>query len=122
MSNAPVSIEIEIENLELLSQALINAPETVNAALGDAGQEAIEILGPAVDRVTRVDTGFMQSNNEFRLESVFNVLYSNFTPYAGIWEARDQFVERGVESVQDEVEQVYEDAMDQVAAQFGSGR
>lgn len=122
MSNQPLSVSIEIEGLELLSQALINAPETVNAALSDAGQQAIGILGPAVDSFTHVDTGFLLSNNEFSLESVFDVRFANFTPYASFQEADNQFVTRGVESVQDEVEQVYELAMDQVAIHFGSGR
>jgi hypothetical protein len=122
LSSRPLSVEIEIEGLSLLGDALQNAPQTVDRALEDANREALGILGPAVDAFTRVDTGFMVSNNEFTVEGMFTVMYTNWTPYVGIWEARDRFVEAGVESVQGEVEEIYEDAMDDVARTFAGGR
>lgn len=122
MSDQPLTIEIEIEGLSLLGDALVNAPQTVDQALYDANREVIGILSPAVDAVTRVDTGFMVSNNEFSVPGMFTVMYSNLTPYVGVWEERDHFVEQGVENVRDEVEQVYEDAMDEVADTFAGGR
>lgn len=122
MSNAPIQFEVEIENLDLLRDALYNAPETVTRALEEAGQDAIDVLSASVDETTHEISGDLRRANDFRMDGSFSIVYSNFMSYASFEEARHGTTAEGIAAVQGEVEQVYEDAMDDVAQQFGSGR
>jgi hypothetical protein len=116
MSNA----HIEIVGLERLQKALDDAPEAVDVALSIAADDAIAVLGPSIDSFTPVRTGLLRSQNELFEVPGFRVLYSNFTPYAVFVNASQQFLERGVEAARSEVEDVYEQAIDELARDFGS--
>lgn len=111
MTGRPLRLDIEVENLDLALDFLQNAPEAVSEVLEETGHEAIGIVGPAVDALTNVDTGFLLSNNSFSVESHFTLMYANFTPYANFVNSRFRFVERGVESVRDELEALYDEAI-----------
>lgn len=112
---------MDIEGLDLLADALINAPERVTEAAWTASRRAARLLRPAIWTTTPVRTGYLQSNTEIMVADAFTVRYENITPYAPYVEARTGYVETGVERVMADVEAVYEHAFDDLAAMFGSG-
>ncbi len=115
-----LSSHIEIIGLERLKQALADGPEAVEVALSIAADDAIAVLGPSIDRFTPVRTGFLRSQNELYEVPGLQVLYSNFAPYAIFVNASQQFLEHGVDAARSEVEAIYEQAIDELAADFGS--
>lgn len=121
MSNRSLQVDIDIENLDLLADALLNAPAAVTAAAEDAGREAIAVLGPSIDAVTNVDTGYLVSNNVVFLAGPLSVMFENITPYAVFVNNRYQFVQRGVANVEFQVEAIYEQAFTDLAENFARG-
>lgn len=122
MTARPLVVSIDIEGLDLLADALLNAPERVTEAAWKASRQAARLLRPAIFTVTPVDTGYLQSLTQVTVVDAFTVTYENITPYAPHVEARTGYVETGVERVIGNVEAVYESAFDELARTFGSGQ
>jgi hypothetical protein len=121
MTSRPLVVSIESEGLDLLQDALLNAPERVTAATWKASRRAAQLLRPSIALVTPVDTGYLQSNTQVMVADAFTVQYENITPYAPYVEARTGYVETGVERVIGNVEAIYEQAITELAASFGTG-
>lgn len=121
MSDGALRFDIPIEGLETLTDALVNAPQTVDRALEDAGRDALIIASQGIETFTPIDTGWLIAHGLVEFHGLFTLAYTNFVEYAPFVEADQQFVERGIASVQDELEQVYDAQIDQMAADFGRG-
>jgi hypothetical protein len=115
MSNGP---HIEIIGDEALLRALTDAPDVIDAAIDLAGDEAASVLQRAISAVTPVRTGFLRSQNDLIPVSNFTVYYNNFAPYASYVDARRDFVARGVERGERQVDRVYQEAIDHAATEI----
>lgn len=122
MSNGRLNIDLDIEGLELLSDALQNAPETVTREAERAGRQALPIIRDSIGDETPWRTGFLFRSEGTSLEGPFNIVFTASADYAQIVNARQGFVERGFGLVEGEVELLYESALDRVAATFRRGR
>ena len=111
-------LTVEIHGDEALMRALVAAPETIDAAIDVASDEAAGILQRAISAVTPVRTGFLRSQNDLIPVSNFTVYYNNFAPYASYVDARRDFVARGVERGERQVDRVYQDAIDHAATEI----
>lgn len=122
MSARPLIVDLDLEGAELLIDALQNAPELVTEAAWRASRRAARVLRPSIETVTPVDTGYLVSNTVVAVANAFTVQYENVTRYAEHVEARTGYVERGLELARGEVDLIYEQAFDDLARDFGSGR
>jgi len=109
---------VEIIGDDELMRALVAAPETIGDAIDVASDEAAGILQGAISAVTPVRTGFLRSQNDMIPVSNFTVTYTNVAPYASYVDARRDFVARGVERGERQVDRVYQDAIDHAATEI----
>lgn len=122
MSARPLVVSIDIEGLDLLADALLNAPATVAHAADLAGRAAIPVLRRYITEHTHEVSGDLKRAHQFWMEGYFEIKYANDMPYAQYEEDYHGFYRTGVDAARSEVDAIYEAAYDDVARDFGSGQ
>ena len=112
---AGLQVHIEVEGLTQLEQAFQNWPEHVIGAVDAAGKQAAPIVLQAIQKVTPVHTGFLMHSEDVAVVDHFNLQAEATAPYASFVHARVPFLDEGTAAALQQVEQIYEQAIDEVA-------
>lgn len=111
-------VAVNIQGLDELADAFVNAPELVAREAETAGQEAAAVLLAGIQGETPVVTGDLRDSNNVLLIGPFVLEAEATMPYAAIVHARDPFIDRGALAVEAETDAIYEAAMDRIAEGF----